>query len=103
MLYDINLRDPRNKVRKMITKWQVHKFGGTSVGNAERYKGVTEIVISLDRKVPPAIVVSAMKGVTDKLINLSHKAQKKDASYVADLEELKKLHLLTITQLLKKE
>ena len=52
----------------MNNKWQVHKFGGTSVLNAERYKNVSEILTQLMPKSKKAIVVSAMKGVTDDLI-----------------------------------
>jgi len=52
----------------------VHKFGGTSVGNAERFGTVADIIIHdhSERQAPaPAetvIVVSAMSGVTDLLI-----------------------------------
>ena len=43
------------------------KFGGSSVKDAERFKEVAEIVKSrLDKK--PAVVLSAVKGITDNLI-----------------------------------
>ena len=83
--------------------WQVHKFGGTSVGNAERYKNVADIILKLDKKAPPAVVVSAIKGVTDKLIRVAQWAQEKKEAYQTELEALRKLHLETIDQLLKKE
>lgn len=45
----------------------VMKFGGTSVGNAERIKHVAELVQSEDRKF---VVLSAMAGVTNTLVEL---------------------------------
>jgi aspartokinase/homoserine dehydrogenase 1 len=81
--------------------WTVHKFGGTSVGNAERYKNVAKIL--LEEKLTPkkAVVVSAMKGVTDALINLVLSAEKQDPSWQAQLEKLKKQHFDTIIELTK--
>lgn len=45
----------------------VMKFGGTSVGNATRIQGVFEIV-SARKHLAPLVVVSAVGGVTDLLI-----------------------------------
>ena len=52
----------------------VHKFGGTSVADAERYRHVAQLLLARDETVQ-VTVVSAMKGVTDALIGLA-KAQK---------------------------
>ena len=62
------------------SSWVCHKFGGTSVANAERYRKVAEIMAAEpgDRK---AIVVSAMSGVTDKLIELVELAKKQNDLY----------------------
>jgi bifunctional aspartokinase / homoserine dehydrogenase 1 len=87
----------------MHTIWQVHKFGGTSVGSAERYKGVAQIISDLDITIPPAIIVSAIKGVTDRLIRIAQLAQKKDDSYQTEFTALKQLHLDTLGQLLRDE
>jgi aspartokinase/homoserine dehydrogenase 1 len=86
----------------MQKAWQVHKFGGTSVGNAARIKDVGQIVASFDKRFRPAIVVSAIKGVTDKLISIANLAQKKDQNYKGELEKLKKLHFETLEQLVAK-
>jgi aspartate kinase len=54
----------------------VLKFGGTSVGDAERIRGVAAIVrgrLARDRVV---LVVSAQAGVTNHLIDLAHRAAK---------------------------
>jgi len=53
----------------------IMKFGGTSLANAERVKNVANIVNGrLSRK--PIVVVSAVGGVTDKLINVAKEASK---------------------------
>ncbi len=50
----------------------VLKFGGTSVGSAERIKNVAKIVTSyLKKKFKVIVVSSAMGGETNRLINLS--------------------------------
>ena len=51
----------------------VMKFGGSSLANAERIKNVGEIIKkNINHK--PVIVVSAVGGVTDLLIELSKEA-----------------------------
>ncbi len=74
-----------------MTRVTVHKFGGTSVADAERFAGVAAIVS--DRRGPnlcPVIVVSAMAGVTDALIRGAQRAAAGDAEeparLLADLE-----------------
>ena len=53
--------------------WTVHKFGGTSLADAECYRRVARIVgAPCDANV--AVVVSAMGGVTDQLLGLIGKA-----------------------------
>ena len=47
---------------------QVMKFGGTSVGDASCIARVTEIVAKSARQNPVVVVVSAMSGVTNRLI-----------------------------------
>ncbi len=50
----------------------VQKYGGTSVGNAERIKNVAKRVCrTKDEGHDVVVVVSAMSGETDKLINLA--------------------------------
>lgn len=51
----------------------VHKFGGTSVADAERYRHVAQLLLARGESVQVA-VVSAMKGVTDALIELARLA-----------------------------
>lgn len=92
---------------KLISKsdqiWAVHKFGGTSVGNAERYQNVAKIIHEMGDLAPRAIVVSAMKGVTDALIELVDSARKRDEGYLSKLEALKNRHLEAIHALLTQD
>ncbi|HUE81419.1 MAG TPA: bifunctional aspartate kinase/homoserine dehydrogenase I [Pyrinomonadaceae bacterium] len=79
----------------------LHKFGGTSVADAERYKGVAQIVVNQQRSpgTRTAIVVSAMSKVTDALIELVHLAARQDESYLERLEALEQKHNATAAQL----
>jgi len=53
----------------------VMKFGGTSVGSAERIAAVAEIIRQVREEHPQlAVVVSAMSGVTDQLIGAARAA-----------------------------
>ena len=82
-----------------MTDWLVHKFGGTSVANAERYRAAAEIVLASAPGARVAVIVSAMSGVTNELIKAVELAAKHDASYLASLETLKSRHLETIAEL----
>src|ERR671922_813678 len=57
--------------------WTVHKFGGTSVADASCFRRVAAIVAA-ERGGNLAIVVSAMKGVTDDLLGLVDKASRRE-------------------------
>lgn len=68
----------------------VMKFGGTSVGSAERIKGVYNIVkLFMNKK--PVVVVSAVGGITDKLINAANNA-KNGEDYESILNEIYQKH-----------
>ena len=56
--------------------WDVYKFGGTSVQNAECIRRVMSIVLATDRTRRLAVVVSAMAKVTDRLIQAVDDAAK---------------------------
>ncbi len=58
---------------------KVLKFGGTSVGSIESIKNVKKIVESCQE--PVIVVVSALGGITDKLIETARKAAEGDATY----------------------
>ena len=71
------------------------KFGGTSVGNADKVANAANIIKSnIEKK--PVVVVSAAGGVTDKLTELANAAQGKRKEI---LEDIKKIHNDIITKL----
>jgi aspartate kinase len=85
----------------------VHKFGGTSVGNSERFGSVADIIIDSHRKnqapalAETAIVVSAMSGVTDLLIaGARAAADGQDTAYRDIRAQLLSRHLDVVDSLL---
>lgn len=85
---------------KRLTQPVVHKFGGSSLGDATRFVDVLRILGSrpASRRV---IVVSAIGGVTDDLVQIVAKAGARDSSYREDLELLRQRHLMLVAALLE--
>ncbi|MDJ1483055.1 bifunctional aspartate kinase/homoserine dehydrogenase I [Cytophagaceae bacterium YF14B1] len=79
---------------------KVLKFGGTSVKSAEMMKQVGEIVKNARAEGQVAVVVSAMSGITDQLINVSTLASQGNDTYQQTLKEIEKKHLQCIQELL---
>ncbi len=65
---------------------KVIKFGGTSVGSAQSILNVKKIVEAVDE--PVIVVVSALGGVTDRLIESSKKAAAGDPTYEDGFREI---------------
>jgi len=79
----------------------VMKFGGTSVGNAERMQNVAEIVAEHARRAEVIAVVSAMGGVTDMLIRAATEASQGDGEHWKNVRrELARRHREVADQLL---
>src|SRR5580693_2453139 len=79
----------------------VMKFGGTSMGSAERIKVAAAICQEQGSRRPVVAVVSAMSQVTDLLLNtLRHAEGGDEAGIEANLERLAKRHLETCDELL---
>lgn len=79
----------------------VMKFGGTSVGSAERMEEVVQLVSAAAEKSGPAVVVlSAMSGITNSLIAGAEKAleRKLDEAYMM-IEAIRDKHYVAITKL----
>lgn len=83
----------------MKSEWVVHKFGGTSVANAERYRAAAGIALASQPGERVAVIVSAMSGVTNELIKIVELAARHDSAYLGNLAALKQRHLATITEL----
>ena len=84
----------------MTSHWVVHKFGGTSLADATRYRRVAKILRENGKDQKKAIVVSAMEAVTDALIELVTLAQGGKETYLACADALKARHLDAIQMLL---
>ena len=69
---------------------KVLKFGGSSVGSHEGLANLKKIVESQDS--PAVVVVSALGGVTDLLLNTSVKAAAGDTSYLEGVAKLYSRH-----------
>ncbi|MBO4216063.1 MAG: bifunctional aspartate kinase/homoserine dehydrogenase I [Bacteroidaceae bacterium] len=69
---------------------KVLKFGGTSVGSVESILNLKKIVEGQDE--PVVVVVSALGGITDKLINTSKLAVTGDSTYLTSYEEMVERH-----------
>jgi aspartokinase/homoserine dehydrogenase 1 len=79
---------------------KVLKFGGTSVGSVNAIKAVKDIVADALREGSIVVVVSALSGVTNKLIRLAEKAGSRQEDYLEDVATLAELHFETSRTLL---
>jgi aspartokinase/homoserine dehydrogenase 1 len=73
------------------SRWIVHKFGGSSVADAECILRVAKIV-EADAPGRLAVVLSACKGVTDGLLELVALAEQRQTSYTERLANLREKH-----------
>src|SRR5690348_8611320 len=76
----------------------VHKFGGTSLANSQRFRALKEILSGKEE----IIVVSAVQGVTSTLQALLDEAAQKQ-NFLKTLESLEKTHATLAQELLPKQ
>ncbi|RRD57775.1 bifunctional aspartate kinase/homoserine dehydrogenase I [Tannerella forsythia] len=69
---------------------KVLKFGGTSVGSTESIRSVKKIVEAIEE--PVIVVVSALGGITDKLLKTSDLASKGEPAYQQEFAEIVARH-----------
>ena len=79
----------------------VLKFGGTSVGSIASIKNVKQIVES--RNEPVIVVVSALGGITDRLIATANKAAAGDKTFEQEFEFIRQRHFDVVNGLLDGE
>jgi len=85
----------------MTQKLQVMKFGGTSVGDASCIRRSAQIVADAAKRHPVAAVVSAMSGVTNRLIDAAHYAKRGDREAGKQLTDaLKTQHFQALAALM---
>ena len=77
---------------KLHRNMKVMKFGGTSVGSVKSILSLKEIVEAEARTQPVIVVVSALDGITDKLIATSQMAKQGDEHYREEFDAMVKRH-----------
>lgn len=78
---------------------KVLKFGGTSVGSAQNIKKVIDILQKESLSNPLVCVVSAVGGITDKLLEAGALAKQKDKKYKTVFDKIKTIHYKVIEEL----
>ena len=82
---------------------QVLKFGGTSVADAAAMNRVVDIVSAAVERDRTILVCSAISRCTDTLIEIGHRAARRDDSYQTLIDQLQLRHLQIIDELLSPE
>jgi aspartokinase/homoserine dehydrogenase 1 len=80
---------------------KVLKFGGTSVGTAERIRIAKNIIYA--EPLPVVVVVSALEGITDSLKNAGESASRHESGYLEQLEKIISKNRKICHELLEKE
>jgi aspartokinase/homoserine dehydrogenase 1 len=80
--------------------WVVHKFGGSSVADADCFRRVAAIIESLPAA-RVAVVLSACRGVTDALLRLVALAERQDEGFRGEIAELRARHGAIAAELLE--
>ncbi len=83
----------------MSDAWVTHKFGGTSLADADAYRAVASI-IDIPSHARQAVVVSAMAGVTDALIDLVTRAGGRDSSFSERAAHLREQQIAAAAELM---
>jgi len=80
-------------------RWKIHKFGGSSLADANCFRRVAGLM--LDRRDDRiGVVVSAMGGMTDALLNLAQLAERDDGTYEAELAAIGERYSAITSELL---
>ena len=83
-------------------RWKIHKFGGSSLVDATCFRRVAGLVLEFDDE-RIGVVVSAMGGMTDALINLAIIAEQGDDGFNAELNTIGERYVTTARELLQGE
>lgn len=78
---------------------KVLKFGGSSVANAENIEKVVEIVTRAGAEGSCVVVLSAMQGTTDALIEAGRAAERGDDGFIERIYEIAEKHAAAINSL----
>ncbi len=78
---------------------KVLKFGGTSVGSAKNINSVIDILTQYAQEDSIISVVSAVGGITDKLLLAGKQAQNKDRGFEETFNQIREIHINIINEL----
>jgi bifunctional aspartokinase / homoserine dehydrogenase 1 len=78
---------------------RVMKFGGASLADAGRIRHAVGIVLRAALQSRPVVVVSALHGVTDELLELSHRAAERDDAWRETLSAIRQRHAGLVEEL----
>ncbi|MCK8479413.1 bifunctional aspartate kinase/homoserine dehydrogenase I [Psychroserpens algicola] len=81
----------------------VLKFGGTSVGSAKNINSVISILDDYSKTDKVICVVSAVGGITDKLLKAGELAQTKNKDYISEFETISEIHHTILSKLVPSE
>ena len=81
-------------------RWKIHKFGGSSLADTACFRRVAGIILACEDS-RMGIVVSAMGGMTDALIDLAVLAEQDDPGFEAALHAIGERYSETANSLLK--
>jgi len=71
----------------LISNWKIHKFGGSSLADADCSRRVARLLLTYsDSRM--GVVVSAMGGMTDALLNLAMLAERDDDGFNDELHAM---------------
>lgn len=79
---------------------KILKFGGTSVANSQNILLVENIIKKESSKDRVVVIVSALHGVTDLLIQGAENASEKNDSYLQKLKSIEEKHLQLVKELI---
>ncbi len=82
--------------------WHVHKFGGTSLGDADCFRRVADILLA-DPAPRQAVVVSAMAKTTDALLGLVAAAEQSAPDLASRMDAIATRYRGTVTSLLRQK
>src|SRR5262249_54458196 len=92
----------KTEIQTQLMKIKVLKFGGTSVGDVQCFRRAIEIVADATKDSSVVVVVSAMSGVTNRLIAAAHQAARGDESGFRELaKSLEQGHGTAISELVR--
>ena len=78
---------PEPKPIAVKNRWKIHKFGGSSLADASCFRRVASLILACEEP-RIGVVVSAMGGMTDALINLAVLAEQDNEQFDAELNAI---------------